>query len=188
MRAERTSNWNAFYELRQVAATTIFTTHRIHDNKWFSSLLFNYALSTCCSALSHFGVFIVCVEVEEQVLHALCQCQTQRSSFILSEEKSRIKTPESNEIRTQKKKMEKKRVWKCVFATSLARVRNHIDGEDKLGSNVQQLMSTDVRDDEKRQNVVCWPPKISCLRTETTTLPMQRNFYCVRAFETFRLK
>lgn len=41
------------------------------------------------------------------------------------------------------------------------RVRNHIDGEDKLGSNVQQLMSTDVHDDEKHQSVVCWPPKFS---------------------------
>lgn len=76
-----------------------------------------------------------------------------------------MKTPESNEIhkdreakRPKTKQKNQNNVEENVRSLRLrTRVRNHIDGEDKLGSNVQQLMSTDVHDDEKRQNVVCWP-------------------------------
>lgn len=74
----------------------------------------------------------------------------------------------------------------CCIST---RVRNHIDGEDKLGSNVQQLMSTDVQDDEKRQSVV-FGLRNSLTTTTTTTmviLPMQRNFMCAHVFEMMHL-
>lgn len=71
-----------------------------------------------------------------------------RFCFILSEHKeiaSRVWETERLRRGAKRIKTMRKTLENVSFVyISLARIRNHIDGEDKFGSNVQRLMSTDV--------------------------------------------